>query len=84
MVQKTNLGKKILGQIFFPDFGAQIGQQHFFINHFSQTLAQMAPQGISQFLGPKSKEKKSLIALSSCKTYNTFLTIGPNKGELLF
>ena len=28
--KKPNLGKLFLGP-FFPDFGAQIGQQHFFI-----------------------------------------------------
>jgi hypothetical protein len=30
-VQKPNLGKLFLGLKFFPDFGAQIGQQQFFI-----------------------------------------------------
>jgi hypothetical protein len=58
------------------------------INHFSRTLAQMTPLGISRFLGPKSKKP------TFCRTPNwqyrreklpkRFSTIGPNKGELLF
>ena len=58
------------------------------INYFSRTLAQMAALAISLFLGPKLKK------ITFCtgpnwhyrreKLPKCFLTIGPNKGELLF
>ena len=60
------------------------------INYFSQPLAQMAALGISRFLGPKLKKKKTTFHGFCKRQYlrekltTRFLTIGPNKGELLF
>jgi hypothetical protein len=58
------------------------------INYFSRTLAQMAALGISRFLGPKSKKYTFCPGPNwqyrREKLPKRFLTIGPNKGELLF
>ena len=58
------------------------------INHFSRTLAQMAPLGITQFLGPKLKKLTFFAGPNwqyrRAKLPMRFLTIGLNKGELLF
>ena len=88
---------RFLGLNFCPDFGAQIGQQHIFIiwqdgqtpiNHFSRTLAQPAPLGISRYLGPKSKKPTFYTGPNwqyrRAKLPTRFSTIGPNKGELQF
>ena len=64
------LGNCVLGLNFFSDFGAQIEQPHFLIiwqdgqmpyQSIFMIVAQMAPMGISQFLGPKSKKNSLSI-----------------------
>ena len=69
MVQKPNLGNCFLGLNFFLTFELKLVNSislsfgktvKRLISHFSQTLAQMAALGISQFLSPKSKNRLSV------------------------
>ena len=77
-VPKTKLGKiGFWAQFFFPDFGAQIGQQHFFIilqdgqtphQSFFTHIIQNGPTGNQLNFGSKIEKKKPLIAL--CQNSN--------------
>ena len=88
---------RFLGLKFFPDFGAQIGQQQFFINwQNSQTPHQLfftnvSPNGRTgnQSIFWSQIEKTHFLYRANwqyqCEKLPTrFSTIGPNKGELLF
>ena len=88
-----------LGLQFFPDFGAQIGQQNFFIiwqdgqmshQSFFMNVSLNGPSGNQSIFGSQIEEKKLTYCTMPNRQYRRakllthFSTIGPNKGKLLF
>ena len=81
---------RFLGLNFFPDFGAQIGQQHFFIiwqdgqtphQSFFTNVSPNGPTGNQSIFGSQIEKTHFLyrakLAISSCKTSNTFFDNRP-------
>ena len=69
--QKPNLGKSFFGPKIFPDFGAQIDQQHFFIiwqdsqtphQSFFTNVSPNDPIGNQSIFGSQNEKKNSLSA----------------------
>ena len=95
---KTQIWENLfLGLKFFPDFGAQIGQQHIFIiwqdaqtphQSFFTNVSLNGPTGNQSIFGSQN-EKIHFLPQANWqyrreKLPTRFSTIGPNKGELLF